>query len=79
MCIKKNHQAALEAGSEKIINKTRSSPSKKPADVENSEKTSWVVHNHRYNIEQLLVASDYTQDQEDRVWIDAPRVGRELI
>lgn len=35
----------------------------------------------RYTLAELLAASDYSQPQlpEDREWIDAPAVGRELI
>ena len=35
----------------------------------------------RYTLEELLTASDYSRPQsaEDREWIDAPPVGRELI
>ena len=35
----------------------------------------------RYTLAELLAASDYTQppSDEDREWIDAPAVGRELI
>ena len=35
----------------------------------------------RYTLEELLAASDYSQPMsaEDREWIDAPHVGRELI
>jgi antitoxin ChpS len=35
----------------------------------------------RYTLDELLAASDYSQpmSQEDREWIDAPPVGRELI
>jgi antitoxin ChpS len=35
----------------------------------------------RYTIEELLAKSDYSQPMspEDREWIDAPPVGRELI
>jgi antitoxin ChpS len=35
----------------------------------------------RYTLDELLAASDYSQPmpQEDREWIDAPPVGRELI
>jgi antitoxin ChpS len=35
----------------------------------------------RYTLEELLAASDYSKPQaaEDREWIDAPPVGRELI
>ena len=34
-----------------------------------------------YTLEELLAASDYTQPQpaEDREWVDAPAVGRELL
>jgi antitoxin ChpS len=34
-----------------------------------------------YTLAELLAASDYSQPQstEDREWIDAPSVGRELI
>jgi len=35
----------------------------------------------RYTLDELLAASDYSQptSQEDREWIDAPPVGRELL
>ena len=35
----------------------------------------------RYTMDELLAASDYSQPMsaEDREWIDAPPVGRELI
>ncbi|HTA78953.1 MAG TPA: AbrB/MazE/SpoVT family DNA-binding domain-containing protein [Terracidiphilus sp.] len=35
----------------------------------------------RYTLEELLAASDYSKPQsaEDREWIDAPPVGRELL
>jgi len=35
----------------------------------------------RYTIDELLDASDYSQPQppEEREWVDAPAVGRELI
>ena len=35
----------------------------------------------RYTLAELLAASDYTQPQppEEREWVDAPTVGRELI
>ena len=35
----------------------------------------------RYTLGELLAASDYSQPQpvEEREWIDAPRVGKELI
>jgi antitoxin ChpS len=35
----------------------------------------------RYTLEELLAASDYSQPQppEEREWVDAPAVGRELI
>ncbi len=35
----------------------------------------------RYTLAELLAASDYTHPQpaEDREWLDAPTVGRELI
>jgi antitoxin ChpS len=35
----------------------------------------------RYTLEELLVASDYSQPMmpEEREWIDAPPVGRELL
>jgi antitoxin ChpS len=35
----------------------------------------------RYTLEELLADSDYSQptSAEDREWIDAPPVGRELI
>lgn len=34
----------------------------------------------RYSMAELLAASDYTQPQaqQDREWVDAPAVGREL-
>jgi antitoxin ChpS len=35
----------------------------------------------KYTLEELLAASDYSQPMsaEDREWVDAPPVGRELI
>jgi len=35
----------------------------------------------RYTLDELLDASDYSQTQppEEREWVDAPAVGRELI
>lgn len=35
----------------------------------------------RYSLEELLAASDYSQPQppEEREWVDAPTVGRELV
>lgn len=35
----------------------------------------------RYTLAELLAASDYSEPQpaEEREWIDAPAVGRELI
>jgi len=35
----------------------------------------------RYTMEELLAESDYSQPQppEEREWVDAPAVGRELI
>jgi antitoxin ChpS len=35
----------------------------------------------RYTLAELLAASDYSQPQptEEREWVDAPTVGRELI
>ena len=35
----------------------------------------------RYTMAELLAASDYTQPQspEEREWVDAPAVGRELL
>ena len=35
----------------------------------------------RYTLEELLKASDYTTPQtpEEREWVDAPSVGRELL
>jgi antitoxin ChpS len=33
----------------------------------------------RYTLDELLAASDYSQAQEEREWIDAPAVGRELL
>lgn len=35
----------------------------------------------RYTMTELLAASDYSDDQppEEREWVDAPGVGRELI
>jgi antitoxin ChpS len=36
---------------------------------------------HRYTLEELLAASDYSQPQpsEEREWVDAPAAGGELI
>jgi len=35
----------------------------------------------RYTLDELLAASDYSQPQptEEREWIDAPAIGRELL
>ncbi len=35
----------------------------------------------RYTLEELLAASDYSQDlsPEDREWLDAPAVGKEIL
>lgn len=35
----------------------------------------------RYTLAELLAVSDYSQEQspEDREWVDAPAVGKELI
>ncbi|HUY81302.1 MAG TPA: hypothetical protein VMU92_06230 [Acidobacteriaceae bacterium] len=35
----------------------------------------------RYTLDELLAASDYSQPQppEEREWVDAPPVGRELL
>jgi antitoxin ChpS len=33
----------------------------------------------RYTMAELLAASDYGQDAEDRAWLDAPAVGKELL
>lgn len=35
----------------------------------------------RYSLTELLAASDYPQPQlaEDREWVDAPNVGREIL
>ena len=35
----------------------------------------------RYTLEELLAASDYStsQSSEEREWVDAPAVGRELL
>lgn len=33
----------------------------------------------RYTMAELLAASDYAQDTPDRVWLDAPEVGGELL
>jgi antitoxin ChpS len=33
----------------------------------------------RFTMAELLAASDYTQSPEDREWLDAPAVGRELL
>jgi antitoxin ChpS len=35
----------------------------------------------RYTLDELLAASDYSKSQppEEREWVDAPAVGRELI
>jgi len=39
------------------------------------------VRRRHYTLEELLAASDYSQPMtaEDREWIDAPAVGRELL
>jgi antitoxin ChpS len=33
----------------------------------------------RYTMAELLAASDYAQDTEDRAWLDARAVGKELL
>jgi antitoxin ChpS len=33
----------------------------------------------RYTLSELLAASDYTQPDTEREWVDSPAVGRELI
>lgn len=33
----------------------------------------------KYTMAELLARSNYSEDQPDREWIDAPPVGRELI
>lgn len=33
----------------------------------------------RYTITELLAASDYTETPQDREWVDAPAVGKELL
>lgn len=35
----------------------------------------------RYTLEELLAASDYSQplSQEEREWVDAPAIGKELL
>jgi antitoxin ChpS len=33
----------------------------------------------RYTMAELLAASDYGQDVEDRAWLDAPAMGKELL
>ena len=40
-----------------------------------------VSRSRRYSLEQLLAEHEQIADQleEDRAWLDAPRVGRELI
>lgn len=36
---------------------------------------------HRYTMDELLAVSDYSQPQplDEREWIDAPAIGRELV
>ena len=33
----------------------------------------------RYTMAELLAASDYAQDAEDREWVDATAIGKELL
>jgi antitoxin ChpS len=33
----------------------------------------------RYTMAELLAVSDYAQSPEDREWLDAPAVGKELL
>lgn len=50
-------------------------------DVENGRLIVEPQQRPRYTLEDLLSASDYSQPQppEEREWIDAPAVGRELL
>jgi len=50
-------------------------------DVENGRLIVEPQQRPRYTLEDLLSASDYSQPQppEEREWVDAPAVGRELL
>ena len=50
-------------------------------DVENGRLIVEPQQRPRYTLEDLLSASDYSQPQtpEEREWVDAPSVGRELL
>jgi antitoxin ChpS len=50
-------------------------------DVENGRLIVEPKSRPRYTMAELLDASDYSQPmpQEEREWVDAPAVGRELI
>jgi antitoxin ChpS len=50
-------------------------------DVENGRLIVEPQQRPRYTLEDLLAASDYSQPQppEEREWVDAPAVGRELL
>ncbi|MCO7637825.1 hypothetical protein NJI34_13665 [Pseudomonas sp. S 311-6] len=50
-------------------------------DGNQSGKQLQATPRRRYTLDELLAASDYppVQVKEDREWVDAPPVGRELI
>ena len=50
-------------------------------DVENGRLIIEPHRRPRYTLKELLAVSDYSQPQtaEDREWVDAPAVGRELL
>ena len=50
-------------------------------EVENGRLIVEPQQRPRYTLEDLLAASDYSQPQppEEREWVDAPAVGRELL
>ena len=50
-------------------------------DVENGRLIVEPQQRPRYTLEDLLSASDYSQSQppEEREWVEAPAVGRELL
>ena len=50
-------------------------------DVENGRLIVEPQQRPRYTLEDLLAASDYSQPlpPEEREWVDAPAVGRELL
>ena len=50
-------------------------------EVENGRLIVEPQQRPRYTLEELLASSDYSQPQppEEREWVDAPAVGRELL